>query len=97
MNDREVDKLIHTKIMGYPGRIAYRFTDDISLAWQVYAWLESRGLVRVSNGDGDSKDCDFTPNDTQLKSAHVSADSYELAICLAALKAIEATQKEKTL
>jgi hypothetical protein len=68
----------------------------IEQAWQVYEWLESRGLVRVCNGDGDSKDCDFTPLQTRnhpsgeycLESAHGSAESYPMAICLAALKAV---------
>lgn len=78
------------------------FSTDISDAWQVYEWLESRGLVTVCNGDGDSKDCDFTPLQTWnhpsgefcLESAHVSAESYPMAICLAALKAVGVEEEE---
>lgn len=34
MTNREIDKLIHTEIMGLGG-IASRYTEEISLAWRV--------------------------------------------------------------
>lgn len=72
---------------------APRFSTDIKAAWQVYEFLEARGIIRVGNGDGDSKDVDFIADSPlifggdRLINAHITAESYPLAICLAALKA----------
>lgn len=63
---------------------------DIAAAWDVYEWLAERGTVRVSNGDGDSKNCDFLPFNGQLyNSVGVSATSYPRAICIVALLALK--------
>jgi len=74
------------------------FSENISDAWLVYEKLASFGIVRISNGDGDSNDVDFFPVNrltdwidgkdwNRLNVAHVSADTYPMAICLAALTA----------
>lgn len=63
--------------------------------WQVVEWLANHGIVSVSNGDGDSCDCDFTPDGRdeilygrKLQPAYVTADTWPLAICRAALRAV---------
>lgn len=67
------------------------YSTDIAMAWKVVEKLHPLGLVRVSNGDGDSFDFDFIPINPfmQLAPAHVSADSWPLAICLGAVSAVE--------
>lgn len=60
---------------------------DICCAWALYELLESKGLIRMSNGDGDSKDVDFISRTDDYQSVHVTAETYELALCLAALGA----------
>lgn len=69
---------------------------NIADAWEVVEVLFRRGMVRISNGDGDSCDVDFFPfngvaPDSPLwtgNPAHVSAATAPLAICLAALAAV---------
>ena len=57
--------------------------------------LEPTATIRLSNGDGDSCDVDIlTDVFCELNAAHISLDGglelLPLAICLAALKAVEA-------
>ncbi len=64
------------------------YRTDIAAAMKVFFWLADRGIVRLSNGDGDSKDCDFIPTKISgLKTSHVSSSKWGMAICLAALRA----------
>lgn len=76
-----------------------RYTSDYNETWKVYEWLEERGLVQVSNGDGDSKDCDFMPirvgEHFTLAKVSVSAETYGLAICITALEAIGVEVEKK--
>lgn len=66
--------------------ILRRYSTDITAAIPLFGWLAGRGLVRLCNGDGDSKDCDFTPDGfpyPDLRRAHISADTWAGAISLA--------------
>lgn len=68
------------------------FSTDIAPSWSLFEWLAARGIVRVSNGDGDSLDVDFTPHsDNLLRCANVSADTLPRALCLATLEAVSNT------
>lgn len=52
-------------------------------------WLAARGIVRLSNGDGDSRDCDFIADGfSELRCAHVTAETWPKAIS----EAIEAAK-----
>ena len=68
------------------------YSEDIAEDLELFDWLAERGLVRLSNGDGDSKDCDFSPTvwpyaKAELHSAHVTADTWAEAISRAFLTA----------
>ena len=71
------------------------YSTQIADAWLVVEKLhnDSVGIIRVSNGDGDSYDCDILPYLPKemdgCSHAHITAESWPLAICLAALKAVE--------
>lgn len=76
------------------------FSTDIAAAWQIVEWLHERKIVViVSNGNGDSHDCDIilgSPHDVDtLSGVHVTADSWPRAICLAALKAVGVERNDK--
>lgn len=62
---------------------------DIGAAMELFYEMEPHGMIRLSNGDGDSRDIDFLPymgdRAVQRKSINVSAKTYELAICKAYL------------
>ena len=64
------------------------YSTEIGAAWKVVEKLSEHCIVRISNGDGDSRDCDILPfsADGPYTPAHVSAETWELAICRAALK-----------
>lgn len=66
------------------------FSNNITAVWEVVEKLSEHCIVRISNGDGDSRDCDILPFviDT-YNLGHASADAWALAICRAALKAVE--------
>ncbi len=68
----------------------FRPSIDWGAAGEVMEKLFEDCIVRVSNGDGDSRDCDILPfsPDGKYQPAHVSAETCELAICLAALESI---------
>ena len=92
----ELDALVAERVMGYVSTLlgytyGYKLVDvppfsaDIASAWKVVENIHARGLIiRVSNGDGDSFDCDILGTE-----GHVSAETWPLAICRAALKAME--------
>jgi len=70
--------------------ISRAYSSFIAAAIPLFDWLAERGLVRLSNGDGDSKDCDFSPDGflyPDLRCARVSVDTWARAICLAFLVA----------
>ena len=62
------------------------YGDHIEAAMGLFDWMAERGLIRLCNGDGDSKDCDFSPmadsvwHGTTLQNAHVSRDTWAKAI-----------------
>ena len=62
-------------------------------AWMVFLKLCQHGITRISNGDGDSCDVDFLgPHNLDSvrdgwRAAHISAETFERAICLTALRA----------
>ena len=59
-------------------------------AWPVVERLADDCIVRISNGDGDSRDFDIIPFTIgKYNFAHSSAKTWPLAICRAALKAVE--------
>jgi len=72
---------------------------DIAAAWQVVEKMhlaDPMAIIHISNGDGDSMDIDIIPGGVMspLKLAHSKIENgtfedFPLAICLAALKAIE--------
>lgn len=71
------------------------YSTDIAAAWQVVEKLERdypHSIIRVSNGDSDSCDCDILGYG-KLGVAHISIDggleNAPLAICRAALLAIQ--------
>ena len=104
---RELDALIAEKVMGFdkefvvsrvdglPYAEVPHYSTQIQDAWLVVEKLhnDSVGIIRVSNGDGDSYDCDilpYLPKEMEgCSHAHITAESWPLAICLAALKAGE--------
>ena len=70
---------------------------DIAAAMIVFDWLSEHGVVRLSNGDGDSFDCDFFPTGmNNLSSGHGFVDMFEwqgtrkeaFVVCLAAVDAV---------
>jgi hypothetical protein len=65
------------------------YSTDIAAAWEVAEWLFKRGLTRITNGDGDSCDVDHVPLGLVpvTRFADVSAETFPLAICRAALLA----------
>lgn len=73
------------------------YSRNISAAMIVFNWLFNHGIVRLSNGDGDSYDCDFISNN--FKSSHISIDKFEwegtnsqawaYVICLTAVGTID--------
>ena len=71
------------------------YKEDIAEAMMLFDWLAARGLVRLCNGDGDSKDCDFCPTasiwpeEKELQIAHVTADMWSEVICKTFLTAKE--------
>lgn len=78
------------------------YSTDIGAAMLAFMWLAERGIVRLSNGDGDSYDCNFLPTafpPDDLKIAHSFVDKFNwqgteeeawaYTICLAALAAVE--------
>lgn len=94
MVNREIDKLIHTKIMNLNG-IASRYTEDIEKAWQVVEKLkelwEDEFYLEYDHGEWTCSDIsgymrgEFSKDENAIE---VKVDNAPLAICLAALKAI---------
>lgn len=74
------------------------FSTNMTDAWKVVERLAEHGIVRVSNGDGDSYDCDFLPFAAGFTpfpcAAHAGGsdtptESWPHAICLSALAAVK--------
>ncbi len=73
------------------------YSDNIGDAMVAFLWLCERGICQISNGDGDSCDVDFSPyglamSDVEYKGAHVTEDTFPLAICRAVLLAVEGVE-----
>jgi hypothetical protein len=83
---------VYQPYAGYPGGhiTPPHYSKDDYAAWEIFVWLCERGICRLSNGDGDSCDVDFIAygqpvND--LGSAHITENSFALALCGALLLA----------
>ena len=83
----------HADQHSYGLRAVKEYSTDIAAAFPLFEWLAARGIVRLSNGDGDSMGCDFFPTASiwpgadELKVAHVTADTWCGVICKAFLAA----------
>ena len=101
----EMDMLIAEKVLRisvemwntrfFQGRTKY--STEIVCAWEVFMWLFVRGIVRFSNGDGDSFDIAFFPTKNKdathtiksdLNACQVTDDNFPRLVCRAALFAI---------
>lgn len=106
MEGRELDVVVSQRVFGAEvratvGEIRYRrdgigatlprYSTDISAAWEVVELLDKHGIVRISNGDGDSRDCAFMPyipapyGEYSFASVSIEGGSFPEAICRAAL------------
>ena len=73
-------------------------SDSMLWAWDVFEEMSKHGIVKVSNGDGDSCDCDFFPWGELIEPnwypAHTTENSYSLAISKAAIIAVTKRESE---